>query len=377
MVASDLSAILTKEERETNYGHSEESVWQLVAPRLIHDALRRLLEDRHLYQSVEVGDAAVAKQIIAYWRDLPPSSGSGASPGGVSTWGPANPLPVKQVSAESKEQRATTAFAKVLAAPWRAEVLRSPGGHRISGGQQSTFGVPTKPGKEAEEIIFSAPRAVRTHCQVCDARTPFNPVAFFGFEAVEGWTGEGRSEDEQHFGYSYECQNCPGPKRGRVVFLAIRRGGKITLCGRDPLEAVSVEVRVAKSLQKFVSAALVAHHAGQTLSGLFQMRTFIEQFWRTVPAVETARLEALKAGKRLSGDELADIYAKPLPELFKAQFPSLGKIYSDLSAAMHDAKQGDEAVAVFTAALAAINKHFDALRVFDLTPPKTATLGQT
>lgn len=365
MSADDLSVILTKEESQGGYGHSPEAVWRKVAPRLIQDALRRLFEEKHLYQSIEVKDGAIAKKITAYWRELPPSSGGGAtnwSTGGISgfasTHSSTQPSPK---SPEMKAQEAEEALAEVLADPWRAEVLRSPSGATVSHHPMSGL----EPGGRtmAEIIMFSAPRAVRTHCHFCDERVAFNPVSFFGFEAAAGWTGTGKSEDEQHSGYSYECQHCPGPKRGRVVFLLVRRGGKITLCGREPLEAVQVENYIPKPVRHYISNALIAHHAGQTLSGLFQLRTFIEQFWRSISAVEKARSDALATGKRLTGDELAVEYGKLLPEWFKQQYPSLGKVYGDLSMALHDAKDGDEATTAFMEALESVNEHFDARRV--------------
>lgn len=365
MSATDLSAILTKEESHGDYGYSPEAIWRRVAPRLIHDALRRLFEQKHLYQSVEVKDESVAQRIIAYWRELPPSSGGGSlnrSTGGISAFATRDPTRTNDKSPETKQQEAEADLTKVLADPWCAAPLRSPSGTTISYQTISGLGTGGR-GNASEVTVFSAPRAIRAYCHFCEELVAFNPVSFFGFEAAGGWTGAGKSEDEQHFSYCYECQHCPGPKRGRVVFLLVRRSGKITLCGREPLEAVQPENYIPKPLRRYVSNALIANQAGQTLSGLFQLRTFIEQFWRSLPSVDKARLDALKASKRLTGDELATEYGKLLPDWFKQQYPSLGAIYGELSMALHDATEDDNADKAFAKALDGINEHFDARRV--------------
>jgi len=55
-----------------------------------------------------------------------------------------------------------------------------------------------------------------------------------------------------------------------------------------------------------------------------------------------------------------------LPEDFKARFPSMRSLYGELSAAIHRA---DGAAALFDTAVAQINEHFEARRLFKLPAP--------
>ena len=365
--ADRLSPILTtKEYSSLVLPYSPEGVWRMVAPRLIHDALRKLFEEKHLYQSVRLADTALAQNIIEYWRTSAVDNVGTNYPAVLPSPRPSParaPAPAKPDSPETRAQHAKEKLALLSTRRWYAEDL--PDSVVVQPASEQAKPVVKIP---TGEIMFSSPRPVCTYCPSCKTKTAFNPVSSFGFDAVKGWTGTTRSKIEQHFGYCYECQQCPGPVRGRVVFMVVRRDEKLTLFGRDPLESVPVEKYIPEPLQQFISGAIIAHHAGQTLSGLFQLRTFIEQFWRLVPEIEKVRKEAAKTGKRLTGEELGKLYIKLLPEPFKLRFPSLEKIYGNLSAAMHDAKQGEEAAAILTAAQDEVNEHFDALRVFKLTP---------
>jgi len=96
----------------------------------------------------------------------------------------------------------------------------------------------------------------------------------------------------------------------------------------------------------------------QTLAGLFLLRVFIEQFWKTVPAVRELILKQSKA----TGDEQGDAYQSTLPQDFKSRFPSLKEVYGKLSAAIHLA---DENAALFDDSCSKIEKHFEARRLFE------------
>jgi hypothetical protein len=96
----------------------------------------------------------------------------------------------------------------------------------------------------------------------------------------------------------------------------------------------------------------VAHQSGQTLAGLFLLRTLIEQWARSNAKIE-----------RDHAPDVLDAYVAGLPELFKQKFPTLRDSYSRLSADIHAAAGSDE---LFAASLADIDKLFDAQRLFEL-----------
>lgn len=142
-------------------------------------------------------------------------------------------------------------------------------------------------------------------------------------------------------------------------FLVRRQGTKIRLCGRDPMGEVTVPDVLPIATRSHFGSALVACNAGQTLAGIFFQRVFIEQFWRSLPAIETT----LAADPRLTGDKMGELYNATLPNDFKERFPSLSAIYSDLSAAIHSA---DANADLFEKSAAQTIEHFEARRLFKI-----------
>lgn len=133
---------------------------------------------------------------------------------------------------------------------------------------------------------------------------------------------------------------------------------KLRLVGRDPIEAIPPPSAL-KGPTKYYSDAMIAHHAGQTLAGIFLLRTYVEQFWRTVPEVQ-AKIKHLA---RPTGDEQGAVYQTTLPPAFKSRFPSLSDIYGRLSEAMHEANAD---VALFEECCGKVVEHFEARKVFKL-----------
>ena len=114
-----------------------------------------------------------------------------------------------------------------------------------------------------------------------------------------------------------------------------------------------------KSVSKFYSDSQIAHYAGQTLAALFLLRTFIEQFWRTLPEVK----ELITRQPRTTGDEQGEVYQRTLPTDFKERFPSLSALYSVLSVALHEAKPDSH---LFDECCAKIITHFEARKLYGL-----------
>jgi hypothetical protein len=122
------------------------------------------------------------------------------------------------------------------------------------------------------------------------------------------------------------------------------------------MEAVDVPAVIPKSVQDFYGGAVVAHQSGQTLAALFMLRTVIEQWARSkvIIANETAQAE---------GATVLEQYVAALPHHFKETFPSMRKLYTDLSADLHTATVSD---GLFDRATQEITEHFDARRLFKL-----------
>ena len=198
-------------------------------------------------------------------------------------------------------------------------------------------------------LHFNLP-TINTFCDHCNERWPFNSVAQ-GSCLMQGEEGQ-----DESFYLGYQCQQC---KRRPILFLVCREGLKLRLAGRYPLQVLPTPKVLPKSVSKYYSNALIAHHAGQTLAGLFLLRAFIEQFWKTIPAVR----ELFVNQPKVTGDEQGDAYQSVLPQDFKSRFPSLKEIYGSLSAAIHSA---DENAKLFDDSCAKIVKHFEARQLFEI-----------
>lgn len=335
----------------------------------ITNALTALLGTKHLYQSVAVSSDILAQYVYSTAQ--------------LARWEEANRPSLRAKDPEEEERRAFVvgkAFvSRTISLPWQPKHLD---------------GDPPSP-MHGEQLVlrFELP-TIQAHCSTCDARWPFNPGSNSAWHSQRAITVtlaalhekqaktpappsrshavlpkflvektpeetitsilQRSQQAEQVFLFPYQCQQCKGPP---IYFLVRRTGLKLTLCGRDPIEEVDVPKFLPKGQRKHFSDALIAHHAGQTLAGLFLLRTFIEQFWRSLG------LRVTPKSKRSTGDELAEAYNQTLPSSFRSQFPSLGDIYGKLSAAIHGA---DADSILFETAKAEIIEHFDARRLFKI-----------
>jgi hypothetical protein len=140
---------------------------------------------------------------------------------------------------------------------------------------------------------------------------------------------------------------------GQCACYGIRREGfKLTLSGRSPIEYADVPRDIPNQVKHFYRDAVVADQSGQTLAGIFLLRTLIEQWARSkVPS------------DQLLADAVLDAYMSALPENFKRQFKSFRELYRDLSVDIHAAR-GDPAL--FNEARDKIVEHFEARRLFRL-----------
>jgi hypothetical protein len=291
-----------------------------VISKSISEAFKRMLSEKHLYQVVELdltGIPKIAEEVRNTFKT--PLTSTMRNPG------PMRPS-VEQVIAMGFNLAGKT---------W------IPQGASFSPAMTITH--------EGQQFVqFDLP-TINTFCTHCQDRWPFNPV----FDILASTERNGQS---QSFYLGYQCQQCKGAP---VRFLISRDGVKIRMAGREPIEVLPVPKVLPKVVSKFYSDAQIAHHAGQTLAGLFLLRTFVEQFWRTLPTVK----ELIVKQPRATGDEQGEIYQKTLPTDFKDRFPSLSEIYGKLSAVLHEAKADSQ---LFDESSAKVIKHFEARRLYEL-----------
>lgn len=167
----------------------------------------------------------------------------------------------------------------------------------------------------------------------------------------------------QMFTLVYQCQRCLGTPE---TFLVRRDKWTFYLEGRSPIERVEVPKFVPEIEKHYYSDAIVAFNSGKVLAALFYLRTFVEQFARRITGMTG----------RATGEAILDAYYETLPVNRKSDMPSLREWYEKLSAPLHAGKDDAE---IFTSAKEAIDKHFDIRRVFGMDKPerKAATKAES
>lgn len=286
-------------------------LWKWLSMKA-EDALRLLLEKKHLYQSVTLNRAELKSEAEGFET--------------------ADNVPLD------------AAIDLALDSKWYAH-------DEISIQRIGRFGEPS-----IEDVPLSIGLYVdfiKTSCSTCETVMPFNLVSAVDVYRPQSHGFVRSCSEQQDFLFFYECQSC---KSAPDSFLVRRRREKRTLCGRAPIEFVEVPRYVPKEMRRYFSGAVVAFQSGQTLAGLFLLRVLIEQFARS-----TIRKDGKKGA--LKADEVLQEYAAGLPVDFKSRFPSLRETYATLSKAIHAA---EDSSTVFNESLASIDRHFDARRVFEI-----------
>lgn len=282
---------------------------------LVTQAIRLLLEQKHLYQSAVIEISGVVAQAI------PPVSGG---------------------QTEALRSQAKLRFA----GRWATTTPHAPALRYVVVDSAAASEAPSQYSVRVPDI--------KAFCSACDRDEPFNCVSttsvMQSIEQINGATITPGSPSVQVFALSYLCQSC---KVMPEVFMIRRTGPKLTLCGRAPMAAVQLPAALPKKgAGKYVSDAIVAHQSGQTLAALFLLRVFVEQWLREFGAPDGAKADAC-----------LDWYAGLLPTEFSQRFPSLATIYSNLSGAIHSAQASTE---IYQQALKDLVRHFDARRVYEL-----------
>lgn len=192
---------------------------------------------------------------------------------------------------------------------------------------------------------------VKLYCKVCGRVEPFNGQSASNLINKQNPEVGGirfRGKLTQVYCCTYLCQSC---KLVPEVFLIRRHGARLTLCGRAPMEHVQTPRDIPKEVASYYSDAVVAFQSGQTLAALFLLRTTCEQW---------ARRFALPTDP---ADVAIDKYMESLPDDFKGRFASIRAIYGELSAAIHSANGSSE---LYEKCSALIAEHFSARSIYKL-----------
>ncbi len=198
---------------------------------VVTEALRVLLNTKHLYQHVEISADAVRKQLTPMLR--------------------------KMYVDHQMFDHMIAATMHPLFQYWCPT---------LAAGQNASL-------LPRERMMFDLP-TVRTFCERCEEVQPFNPEPPpFGFPCVE------MREKGQVFSVSYHCQGC---KDFPLTFMVTRRDFRLTLTGRSEIEKIQVPPYIPKDVARHYSSAVLAYNCNQLLPSLFMLRTLIEQYMQSV-----------------------------------------------------------------------------------------------
>lgn len=278
----------------------------------IMESVRQLLEQKHLYQSVDV---EIEKASDAYQKKIP-----------------------------SEYSIATFQMLNVDKWPWIVNDTET--------FQALMLAVEKK--KSFYQIITWSPPDIKLYCKVCDRLEPYNGVSSSNLLNRLKPSDGGiyfKGKLTQAYCLTYLCQSC---KSVPEVFLIRKFGSRLTLSGRAPMEHVPVPKVIPRDIVNYYSDAVVAFQSGQILAALFLLRTLCEQWVRRYAASDA------------KADVALDKYMETLPDDFKERFPSLRTIYGELSAAIHSA---DACSVLFTKSCEGIEEHFSARSLFRLSGP--------
>jgi len=309
----------------------------------IASAVRDLLETKHLYQSVEISEKSFDDFIgssIELQRQEIARGESGISSG--------RPAAIAKVFGDQLNSRKDS----ILNSPWDFDAET-----------HAQTGRGAQPVRISENFPSITSPSVRVSCgsKKCKGTVqPHNSGYIGAHPEINCYTLSRDISIVQIYSFPYQCQNC---KEEPLVFLVKRDGLKLTLVGRSQFPEVLVPDFIPKEQRKFYRNALVVSEANFILAAVMYLRTLIEQhFYQVIPKAE---IEAIKKKGSPRGDELAELYAKTLPKGFPSDFPSLRKAYDDLSEVLHRGKEDDETSKKFASVKSDVEKHFDALRVFN------------
>jgi hypothetical protein len=279
----------------------------------IANAMKELMSEKHLYQTVRVNVSAIKAYLDSSKK--------------------------KQLS--SSVQEYIQGVESLLFMGWEPESVGS-----MLRGVSAGYG-------PRPIIDFKVPH-LKLFCPACnrdEAHNPHDEITQKNLWAVTHAHGdrENKRYVMQLFFMAFQCQSC---KAAMVSFLVSRDDHKLTMVGRTPMETVKTPACLPKDQRGYFSDALIAFNSGQTLPALFMLRTFIEQY-----------AYSMQPEKKGHADQAISAYMDLLPDDFKSRFPSIRGAYERLSVAIHTANAD---IALFEEVSTELQEHFDAKRLYKL-----------
>jgi len=134
-------------------------------------------------------------------------------------------------------------------------------------------------------------------------------------------------EAEQVYSLCYMCGEC---RNSYIVFQVLRKGLKFQLTGRSVPFRPAIEKEWPKEIQEIVKDALAAAVQNDVPAAYYHLRTAAEFYLKKECGLEE--------NTKVEGSDLCERYNATVDERLKSTIPSLGILYSELSAGLHSRK---------------------------------------
>lgn len=296
----------------------------------LSNAWKVLLEEKNLYQSITVDTESIKVKLVELFKEVR-----------LQRSGRISAVVKGSEIHDDTEERMASYFLNFTHSQW---VLAPEYGTQ----PKMRFSVTAS---TDEPLVCRLP-TIHINCKHCTSVLPPHNSGFPGIGGVVssydfGNHGKGVV---QVFSVPYLCQSC---KKEPIVFQVRREGIKLTLVGRSNLYVPTISKAIPSEESEYLRGALIASTTGNLLPALFMLRVFVEQYMRRVA----------KVTGRIRGEDLADEYARYLPDGFPSSLRSLKNIYEAVSECLHGANPSRD---IFDKCVKDVETHFDQLKILPL-----------
>ena len=188
--------------------------------------------------------------------------------------------------------------------------------------EKNIYCLPLCLGGTKEEWLAPHIHPISIPCEVCNKQ---ETQTFYLNRTTNIDTDESGSSSHS---VTFSCGKCRG---SLITFLLGKRtkidGIALQIGGVTPPRSIKKEKRAPKPIQGIIERADIASKGGDPNAAAHHLRAAIEHHMRGAAAPTTTRP---------TGEELAEAYTAMLPNDIRDAAPSFKKIYSELSAAMHN-----------------------------------------
>lgn len=179
-------------------------------------------------------------------------------------------------------------------------------------------------------ISFYLPN-IHSYCDRCKKETTFLSMSCSGHPLLGSPYPIISELTEQVYQIFYRCGNC---RNQHLDFFVLRRGLKVQLIGRSLPYRPKLADEWPKQIREIVQDANAAASENDISAAYYHLRTAIEFLVKSELGINLVQ--------RIDGAELCEQYNKTLDQRLKEGFPSIGVIYSTLSAGLHSRKVSKE-----------------------------------